>query len=101
MLTKLLGGAVAVGLMTAWMMPPTRPKPVAPSPLAGLARVRPMELPPVTPPPSATSLAPQQALYASLPLTMVEAAEARPVVTTGPGDGQPAPSAKPANVALT
>jgi hypothetical protein len=44
LLSKSLASVAAVGLMAAWMMPPTTPKPIAPSPLAGLAPIKPMGL---------------------------------------------------------
>src|SRR5689334_17136194 len=47
-LSKSLAGVAAVGVLVAWMMPPTKPKPLAPSPLAGLAPVKPMGPPPET-----------------------------------------------------
>src|SRR5579872_3844900 len=99
LLSKYLASAVTVGLLAAWMMPPTKPKAIAPSPLAGIAPVKPMELPPQTaadqaraamPPPVAEfSAAPAEASprisyarTALVPVSYEEQAAAPPVRQT-------------------
>jgi hypothetical protein len=74
-LSKTLASVAAVGLMAAWMMPPTRPKPLAPSPLIGLARVKPMALPSAAAPAQPPAMLPTTA---TPPRTEVVALRAQP-----------------------
>ena len=96
LLSKSLASVVAVGLMAAWMTPPTRPKPVAPSPLAGLAPVKPMDLPPETAEDTARAAMPPPTLAVeTVPYGVsLDTSEARPAVMVVPSDEQGAPKAR-------
>jgi hypothetical protein len=94
LLSKSLASVVAVGLMAAWMMPPTQPKPVAPSPLAGLPHLKPMELPPAASIPPAVLTPPELASETSPLQAGSEGWQAQPAVIVVRGNETPAPQAQ-------
>ena len=102
LLSKSLAGAVAVALMAAWMTPSTRPKPLAPSPLAGLSRVKPMELSPETAADAARAAMPPPSLAPdTLPPEMsVKTQDAQPAVLDVGGDEQSPPTSQRVNAVV-